>query len=117
MVDHDSLTRDFIANVMMYSVNRQVHTFGDARDLKDFMGTGEKIDLVITEMNLPDGSGLDLLETVKRIHPAAIRIAASANPGDEKKASRYDIDGFLAKPFALNDLFAIIQRFVVEGRS
>ena len=111
------MTRDFIANVMMYSVNRQVQTFGDVQDLEAFLGSGGMVDLVITEVHLPGGSGLDLLDTVKRIQPAAIRIALSANPGDEKKASGYDIDGFLAKPFALNDLFAIVQRFVVEGRS
>jgi DNA-binding NtrC family response regulator len=100
---------------MMYSVNRQVYTFEDAGGLASHMSAGGKVDLVMTEIHLPDGSGLELLDMVKRIHPEAIRIAVSGNPGDDQKAAKHHIDGFLAKPFTLNDLFAIVQRFVVGG--
>lgn len=65
-------------------------------------------------MNLPDGSGLELLDAARKQHPTAVLVALSSKRADKNRARRCDIDGFLAKPFALNDLFAIVQRFIVE---
>jgi CheY-like chemotaxis protein len=37
----------------------------------------------------------------------------SANPEDEAAAEEAGVDAFLAKPFALQDLFEIVKKFVV----
>jgi CheY-like chemotaxis protein len=117
VVDPDPLTRDFVVNVMMYSVNREVMAFENSAGLKAYLTAGGALDLVLVEIQLPDGNGLDLLDTVRNEHPKTIRVAISSRPGDENRAKQKNVHSFLAKPFTLTDLFAIVQLFVVEGTS
>jgi len=113
VVDHEKLTRDFIVNVMMYSVNREVMAFEHGDGLKAYLNAGGTIHLLLSEIRLPGKSGLDLLQFVKRAHPEIKFISMSANPADETAAAELGADAFLAKPFALQDLFDIVERFIV----
>lgn len=115
VVDHDRLTREFIVNVMMYSVNREVLSFEDAAGLKAYLQAGGSVHLILSEIHLPGESGFKLLQHLKKDFPQVTYIAMSANPADETPAAELDADAFLAKPFALQDLFNIVQKFVVEG--
>ena len=115
VVDHDQLTREFIVNVMMYSVNREVLSFEDGDGLKAYLRAGGDIHLILSEIHLPGDSGFKLLQYIKKDFPRVIFIVMSANPADETPASELDADAFLAKPFALQDLFSIVQKFVVDG--
>ena len=117
VVDQDPVIRDFIVNVMMYSVNREVLAFENAAGLQAYLTAGGDIDLVMAEINSPDEGEpvLDLLKSVKKDHPSTKIVVLSGSPQDEKAVAHHHFDSFLAKPFGLNDLFAIVQRFVVEG--
>lgn len=116
VVDHEKLTRDFVVNVMMYSVNREVMAFEHGDGLKAYLQAGGTIHLLFSEIHLPGKDGLDLLRLVKRDYPDIKFVSMSANPADESAASELGADAFLAKPFALQDLFDIVQRFIVgEG--
>lgn len=115
VIDHERLTREFIINVMMYSVNREVLSFEDAEGLKAYLKAGGNVHLILSEIHLPGESGFNLLQHIKKDFPEVIFIAISANPADEIPAAELDADAFLAKPFALKDLFSIIQKFIVEG--
>ena len=115
VIDHDPLTRDFIVNVMMYSVNREVMAFGSSRAFEQYLACDGRVDIVLSETRLPGTSGLELLRQIKQRHPAVRFIALSANAGDEDCAKALGADGFLAKPFLLKDLFRIVQHFVVDG--
>ena len=115
VVDHDRLTREFIINVMMYSVNREVLSFEDAAGLKAYLKAGGNVHLILSEIHLPGESGFKLLQHIKKDFPQVIFIAISANPADEIPAAELDADAYLAKPFVLKDLFDIVQKFVVEG--
>jgi DNA-binding NtrC family response regulator len=117
VVDHDELTRNFIANVMMYSVNREILKFEDSKGILRHIEKEGAIDLILSETRLPGISGLELLEKVKKILPKTRFIALSADPGDETMASSLGADAFLAKPFLLQDLFNIVQRFIVDESS
>lgn len=114
VIDHDTLTRDFIINVMMYSVNRDVLGFGTANDFKCFLQSGGEVDLVLSETRLPGTSGFELLQHLKKEWPFVRFIALSASAGDEDCARALGADAFLAKPFLLRDLFNIVQHFIVE---
>ncbi len=114
VVDHEPLTRDFIANVMMYSVNREILVFEDYQGVNEHLEAGRALHLVISEVHLPDKSGFALLRFLKQRRPQVRFVTMSANPADEISALSLGADAFLAKPFALKDLFAIVQRFVVE---
>jgi DNA-binding NtrC family response regulator len=117
VVDHEKLTRDFVVNVMMYSVNREVMAFEHGAGLKAYLQAGGTIHLLFSEVHLPGKGGLDLLRLVKRDYPDIKFVSMSANPADEQAASELGADAFLAKPFALQDLFDIVQRFIVSEGS
>ena len=113
VVDYEKMTRDFVVNVMMYSVNREVLAFDHGEGVKAYLEAGGTIHLLFSEIHLPGKTGLDLLQFVKRSYPDIKFITMSANPGDETAASELGADAFLAKPFALQDLFDIVQQFIV----
>lgn len=115
VVDHDRLTREFVSNVLMYCVNRKILEFENAQGIIDDLSTGRRIDLVLSEIHLPDRNGIELLQYLKKEHPRIIFVALSANPADEAAAHSFNADAFIAKPFVLKDLFEVVQRFVVEG--
>ncbi len=117
VVDHEQLTREFIVNVMMYSVNRKILSFERAEEVQNLIQTGNKIDIVLSDVHLPGIGGIELLKFVKEQSPNTLFIAMSANPGDEDAAVQSAADAFLAKPFSLQDLFNIVQHFIVEGHT
>jgi DNA-binding response OmpR family regulator len=100
---------------MMYSVNREVLVFENAEALMDFMNAGNTIHLVLSEIHLHGRSGFELLRFLKQKQAGTYFIAISTDPVDEISATELGADAFLAKPFALTDLFDIVQRFVVES--
>ncbi len=113
VVENDQLTRNFIVNVMMYGVNREVMAFEDAESLWAYLQAGGNLNLVLSETKLPGISGLKLLQRFKKDYPKIVFVAMSSDAADETPAAELEADAFLAKPFALQDLFDIIQRFVV----
>jgi DNA-binding NtrC family response regulator len=115
VIDHETLTRDFIINVMMYSVNRDVLGFRNVMEFQRFLQSGGEVDLVLSETRLPGTSGFELLQHLKKEWPRVRFIALSASAGDEDCARALGADAFLAKPFLLKDLFDIVQHFIVEG--
>ncbi len=117
VVDNEQLTREFIVNVMMYSVNRKILSFDRAEEVQNLIRTGDKIDIILADVHLPGITGIDLLEFVKEQSPNTLFIAMSANPADEDAAVQSAADAFLAKPFSLQDLFNIVQHFIVEGHT
>ena len=99
---------------MMYSVNRNVLSFKDADGVKQHLSSGNELHLILAETQFPGTSGFELLRFAKSNHPQTVFIAMSTDPADEIEAQEMGANAFLAKPFMLKDLFAIVQHFVVE---
>ncbi len=112
-MENDQLTREFIVNVMMYSVNREILAFEDGEAFNAYLQAGGTVNIVLSDIQLPEISGFELLKSTKTEYPNIIFVCMSANPADETASSELGADAFLAKPFALQDLFDIVQRFVV----
>ncbi|UQU66301.1 response regulator [Couchioplanes caeruleus] len=75
----------------------------------------EDVDLVLLDMNLPDGNGLSLAgeladgtATAGRRRPAVVAVTASVLPQDRAAALEAGCDGFLDKPYAAADLVAVV---------
>jgi DNA-binding response OmpR family regulator len=80
-------------------------------------------DCVILDLNLPDGSGISLLELIKNNNKDTGVIILSANGSLETKIAGLEIgaDDYLTKPFHLSELNArvksIIRRKKYEGKN
>ena len=72
---------------------------------------------VFLDINLPDGSGLDVLKEVKRLQPQAVVIMITANVmvEDTISALRNGAYDFIAKPPQLNELQVTIRN-ALEAR-
>ena len=117
VVDHEKLTREFIVNVMMYSVNREVMAFENSDALKAYLQAGGTIHMLFSEIQLPGKSGFELLKFIKESYPEIRFVTMSANPADETAASELGTDAFLAKPFSLQNLFDIVQHYIVGSEN
>ena len=76
---------------------------------------GEDVDLILLDMNLPDGNGLSLARELAdggmpdgRARPAVVAVTASVLPQDRAAALEAGCDGFLDKPYAAADLVRVV---------
>ena len=76
-------------------------TGGEALDLIE--GYKARIDLLVTDMVLPQVSGSELAAAIAASHPEAVVLAISGHP-EEYVLRQPGIDHYLAKPFSLTDL-------------
>lgn len=67
---------------------------------------------VVTDINLPDGSGLDLLREFKRRSPSPVVIVITGEVVVENTISalRGDADDFISKPIDINELQLALNR-------
>lgn len=96
-------------------VGYQVRATGNAATLWRWISDGEG-DVVITDVVMPDESGLDLVPRIRKLRPELRVIVMSAQntlltaiQATERGAFEY-----LPKPFDLKELIAIVQRALTE---
>lgn len=75
-------------------------------------------DLVLLDVHLPDGNGLDLLPRLRALHPGleVIVITAAREQNTVAKALRGGAVGYLIKPFSQTDLVARLADFRERAR-
>ncbi len=93
----------------------------EARNLsaaRDHLGSTD-VDLILLDMNLPDGNGLTLAHELAtggvpdgRARPKVVAVTASVLPQDRAAAIEAGCDGFLDKPYAAADLVATVARYL-----
>jgi two-component system, OmpR family, KDP operon response regulator KdpE len=71
---------------------------------------GHKPALIILDLNLPDGDGLDFITHVRTSSDIAI-LVLSARQSEHEKVECFDLgaDDYLAKPFGVNELLARVK--------
>jgi len=81
----------------------------------------EDIDLILLDMNLPDGNGLTLARELAtsgvptgRPKPVVVAVTASVLPQDRAAALEAGCDAFLDKPYAAADLVAIVAEHLAR---
>jgi len=117
VVDDDKLVRDFVVHVLMFSVNRDVRSFSNGFSAWNYIEIPDNADIIVTDVDMPEMTGFELLTKIKKTCPEKKCIIMSADPTNENTAINLGADAFLAKPFGVNDLFKIVETFVVSGET
>lgn len=70
----------------------------------------EKFQLILMDINLPDGTGFDVCREIRRLSQVPV-IFASARTSEDDKITGLDIGGddYLAKPYSLKELLARVK--------
>lgn len=113
VVSTDEDLREFIAATLSYCVNRKVTIYSEINELIGNEILLSDTDLVILDLPLKPFQAGELIRSVTSSHKNPICIVASENLADEMTARRNGADGFLAKPFTMNDLFKIVETVIV----
>lgn len=114
VVDEDVIIRDFVVSTLMYSVNRDVLPFDNGFDAWIHFEEAGFPDMVVADVNLEEIDGFTLLTKVKAQSAKTIVVMISDKPEHELTAKELGADAFLAKPFGVNALFDLVQRFVAN---
>ncbi len=76
----------------------------------------EKVDMVITDINMPDINGLELVSFIKgNAHYKSLPLLIISTEGSERdreKGLALGADGYLVKPFAPQDLQTFVKNFL-----
>jgi two-component system response regulator HydG len=93
------------------------HGIGDLEVARNLL-RGNSIDILVLDVKSSTSDGLQLLEEVKLLHPdvAVIVVTAYATVTSAVEAMRTGANDYLTKPFALDDLAAVLDR-AAERRS
>ena len=70
--------------------------------------------LVLLDLKLPDGNGMDMLPEIKAAAPQAVVVIISAYGSEEKRAeakNQEGVYGFIDKPFTEESILEIIAQF------
>jgi CheY-like chemotaxis protein len=119
LVEDEELNRTLVKAVLSRA---QIAAVRDAEvlDASSLAGAREKlntedVDLILLDMNLPDGNGLTLASELAagkvapgRPRPTVVAVTASVLPQDRTAALEAGCDGFLDKPYAAADLVATV---------
>ena len=112
IVDDEPLTRDFFKNSLS-SVHLDWRTLGEAKDGREALEflQSHDVDLVITDIKMPEMSGLELCEKIKIFRPDQEIIILSGY--DEftyaQQAMCYQVHGYLLKPIKMQTLKAMLD--------
>jgi len=116
LVEDERITRQAIqAALMRYGYTCQsVETLGEARDII----RKESFDLVMSDVRLPDGTGLELLDSMKQflLDMPFVVITASERRTLIKEAYLRGATDYLTKPFNLSNLPTVIERNLERKR-
>lgn len=110
VIDDDPAMRAALVD-LLDSAGFATRTF-DSSDAFMASGAAERSDVIITDIQMPGSSGLDLLQTLKatmRLCPPVIVITALTDQALEGQAVKHGCHAFLRKPFDPQTLLGLID--------
>src|SRR5207247_1695745 len=114
LVDDHTDTCDALERLLV----RRGHLVAAAHNVRAALETAvrDQFDLLISDISLPDGSGMDLMAQLRAISPIpGIAISGFGNNGDIEKSLQAGFSDHLVKPIKLEKLEAAISRVVGTG--
>jgi DNA-binding NarL/FixJ family response regulator len=104
----------------LISENKLVHVLGQAKSVKEGLGmvTELNLDVVFLDINLPDGSGMEVLTYLKQIKPEVkvIIFSNSVNGLYKRKFAERGSDYFLDKSSDFTMIPEIISSIITQQK-
>lgn len=109
-----------IRELLEITLGRMGHETASASDLKSAYAAleeGPDLRLCLTDMRLPDGNGIELVEHIQRVHPnlPVAMITAHGNVDSAIQALKAGAFDFIGKPVALEKLRSLVESALELG--
>jgi CheY-like chemotaxis protein len=111
VVDDESIVRS-VVRLMLELGGFAVEEAGNAAEALERLKSGP-FAIVLLDYTLPDRSGADLLPELRTAAPGARVILTSGRP--EADLAPHQADGYLAKPFAREQLVAAVEKVLASS--
>jgi FixJ family two-component response regulator len=117
VVDDEPGMLDLFRDLVAKAVNCQPFFASSLSDARAVMAE-QPIDLLVADVNLPDGDGTSLLADLTRLHPMATAVMMSGAPSVDRtiNAMRGGALDFLAKPFSPDQMAERIRKALITHR-
>lgn len=110
IIDDDKLSRKIIEEFVGRTESLQlIHSYENAVDAINAFKTEQDIDLIFLDIEMPEMSGLDFLDTLK--NPPQIIIISSKDKY-ALNAFEYDVTDYLLKPISYSRFFKAVDKAV-----
>jgi len=108
--EDNAAVRDVVAQVLR-SAGYSVHQVADGRSVLTALETmGERVDALLLDVGLPNASGVECLVLARIKRPGLPCLLTSGGTRPDLPEDIVEHTGFLAKPFAMDDLLDAVQR-------
>ncbi len=116
VVDDERSMRDFL-RIYLVRAGHEVALAENVAAAKAAL-SGREFDLVLTDLKMPDGSGLDVLDAARCAHELTQVIVMTAFATSETAiaALKHGAYDYLTKPFKLDEISVVVDR-ALEKRS
>lgn len=114
VVDDEPELLRMLKDALLHEGFYQVYTASDSKHALDIAGS-QNIALFVLDVNLPDGSGFELLQNIRNFSQApAIFLTARGEDGDRLRGLGIGADDYIVKPFLMKELIlritAVLKR-------
>ncbi len=108
IIDDERSMRDFL-KIFFEGEGFEVRTTGSGSEALDMLSK-KPSDVVISDIKMPEMSGIRFLESIKEIYPnlPVVMITAFASPDDAVQAMRNGAFDYVSKPFNVDELKTVV---------
>jgi two-component system alkaline phosphatase synthesis response regulator PhoP len=110
--DDEEMTR--AVRLMLHLLGYEMRSFYSARTTARTLLAGESPDILLLDINLPEVSGLDLLEFIRRRpqwnHLPVIMLSSEATDVQVDHAMQLGADAYMFKPVTVEELETTLQQ-------
>ncbi len=118
IADDSQLLRDRLKNTL--TEVEGVEIIGEAEDALEARHLIEKLepDAVILDIRMPGGSGIDVIHSIKKLHPNTVVIMLTGYPYPQyqKRCLESGADYFFDKSLGLDDLILLVNTLIHSAK-
>lgn len=116
VVDDFSSIREFVCETLQRKGYRTVGASSGQDALSKLADETLSIDLVLSDYNMPDSTGYELLNKIKK-NPAVasvpvVFLTTESDPEKMRKAREAGLNAWIKKPYRAENFFAIIEKAI-----
>ncbi|MBC8108171.1 MAG: response regulator [Anaerolineae bacterium] len=113
IVDDEPAMLELVRDVLDRTVDCRVISASSIHEAKRILDE-QTVQVVLLDVNLPDGDGMSLLPVIREKHPTAQSVVITGQPSLDGAigAIRAGVSDFLPKPFAADDLRGRVDRAI-----